>query len=99
MGLYRWNSGGQYRGKSWEQDLLADSQVCFDLKPQLNVPTLLANIFWMATLDVRLNVPTFLANILFLICNFGRAAKLLNIAVQYLLEVWLKHDCLLLELL
>ena len=28
MGLYRWNSGGQYRGKSWEQDLLADSQVC-----------------------------------------------------------------------
>ena len=31
MGLYRWNSGGQYRGKLWEQDLLADSQVCFDL--------------------------------------------------------------------
>ncbi|RMX50530.1 hypothetical protein pdam_00022341 [Pocillopora damicornis] len=28
MGLYRWNCGGQYRGKSWEQDLLADSQVC-----------------------------------------------------------------------
>ena len=28
MGLYRWNSGGQYRGKLWEQDLLADSQVC-----------------------------------------------------------------------
>ena len=27
MGLYRWNSGGQYRGKAWEQDLLADSQV------------------------------------------------------------------------
>lgn len=30
MGLYRWNSGGQYRGKLWEQDLLADSQVCND---------------------------------------------------------------------
>lgn len=28
MGLYRWNCGGQYRGKLWEQDLLADSQVC-----------------------------------------------------------------------
>ncbi|XP_058950289.2 transmembrane protein 209-like isoform X2 [Pocillopora verrucosa] len=27
MGLYRWNCGGQYRGKSWEQDLLADSQL------------------------------------------------------------------------
>ncbi|XP_074609702.1 transmembrane protein 209-like isoform X1 [Acropora palmata] len=27
MGLYRWNSGGQYRGKAWEQDLLADSQL------------------------------------------------------------------------
>lgn len=27
MGLYRWNSGGQYRGKLWEQDLLADSQL------------------------------------------------------------------------
>ena len=31
MGLYRWNSGGQYRGKLWEQDLLADSQVCLNL--------------------------------------------------------------------
>lgn len=31
MGLYRWNSGGQYRGKLWEQDLLADSQVCKDV--------------------------------------------------------------------
>lgn len=28
MGLYRWNSGGQYRGKLWEQDLIADSKVC-----------------------------------------------------------------------
>ena len=31
MGLYRWNSGGQYRGMLWEQDLLADSQVCKDV--------------------------------------------------------------------
>ena len=27
MGVYHWNSGGQYRGKPWEQDQLTDSQV------------------------------------------------------------------------
>ena len=42
MGLYRWNSGGQYRGKLWEQDLLADSQVCFDTVPR-SIPGLLTS--------------------------------------------------------
>ena len=27
MGVFRWSSGGQYRGKPWQQDLPADSQV------------------------------------------------------------------------
>ncbi|XP_068760349.1 transmembrane protein 209-like [Montipora capricornis] len=31
MGLYRWNSGGHYRGKVWEQDLSADSQLLLHL--------------------------------------------------------------------
>ena len=33
------------------------------LDPRLNVPTLVANICWIALLDVWLNVPTLVANI------------------------------------
>ncbi|XP_001636404.2 transmembrane protein 209 isoform X2 [Nematostella vectensis] len=31
LGVYRWNSGGMFRGKPWEQDLFADSQIVMHL--------------------------------------------------------------------
>ena len=37
--------------------------MAFDLKPLLNIPTLLVKVFWMAMFDMQLNDPTLLAKI------------------------------------